>query len=194
MKNFLIHASVTNAIKYATVHHKHQNWGKFPYLHHLLNVHATLMHYLPTATLEQQVAAILHDVVEDTDATLEDVEYTFGGEVSGLVHALTNRVKGDNALKNSLAKLSVVPDAIPIKCADRMVNALKTTADLINETAPRSINNIRKRYLAEHEAGYASLFEGELSKEMSAAYGITIHNLYEAVTTRNLYEASSDES
>jgi (p)ppGpp synthase/HD superfamily hydrolase len=36
------------------------------------------------------LAAILHDVVEDSDATLEDIEVFFGPEVRRLVEALTH--------------------------------------------------------------------------------------------------------
>lgn len=38
-----------------------------------------------------QAVAVLHDVVEDTDATLEDITYLFGEQVAAGVDAVTRR-------------------------------------------------------------------------------------------------------
>lgn len=42
-------------------------------------------------SIEQRVAALLHDVVEDTDATLEDIRRIFGKTVAEIVDALSHR-------------------------------------------------------------------------------------------------------
>ena len=58
-----------------------------PYINHCLAV-ATIMAELgaPTPTI---VAALLHDSVEDTDLTLDDLEHDFGSEVAQLVDGVT---------------------------------------------------------------------------------------------------------
>ena len=58
-----------------------------PYYHHLVEV-AYIVSKLQCgpATI---ISALLHDVVEDTDTTVEDIEKMFGSEVSKIVDALT---------------------------------------------------------------------------------------------------------
>ena len=58
-----------------------------PYYHHLVEVAYILaeLHCGP-ATI---VAGFLHDVVEDTDVTVQDIEKKWGSEVAKIVDALT---------------------------------------------------------------------------------------------------------
>ena len=51
----------------------------------------------PRATKAMVVAAFLHDLVEDTPYTLDDVSAAFGSEVAQLVGELTNTSKGSQA-------------------------------------------------------------------------------------------------
>ena len=58
-----------------------------PYYHHLVEVAYIIasLHAGPNTI----IAALLHDVVEDTDVTVEDIEKMWGEEVANLVDALT---------------------------------------------------------------------------------------------------------
>lgn len=73
------------------------------------------------------VAAILHDVVEDTDYTLTDIENMFGKKVAKIVDGLT-KLSGDFdsrqalTLKKMLMTLSDDVRVILIKLADRLHN------------------------------------------------------------------------
>ncbi len=73
------------------------------------------------------VAAILHDVVEDTEYRLSDIENMFGGKVAGIVDGLT-KLSGDFdsrqalTLKKILMTLSDDVRVILIKIADRLHN------------------------------------------------------------------------
>lgn len=77
------------------------------------------------------VSALLHDVVEDTDYTIEDIRKRFGDKVAVIVDGLT-KVSGDNisfggsAQKESLRKILIAMghDArvVLIKIADRLHN------------------------------------------------------------------------
>jgi len=58
-----------------------------PYLEHPLNVAMTLVEYQMDAS--SIAAALLHDVVEDTDVTLETIAATFGVDVAKLVDGVT---------------------------------------------------------------------------------------------------------
>ncbi|HHI81833.1 MAG TPA: bifunctional (p)ppGpp synthetase/guanosine-3',5'-bis(diphosphate) 3'-pyrophosphohydrolase, partial [Rhizobiales bacterium] len=58
-----------------------------PYFSHPLEVAAILTGFkLDTATI---VAALLHDVVEDTETTHQEIEDLFGAEIASLVDGLT---------------------------------------------------------------------------------------------------------
>ena len=75
------------AIIYATVMHqgKVRSFGGSPYILHSLEV-AQIMAGM-TDDLELITAGILHDIVEKTDGTLEEVEKRFGSRVAALVSA-----------------------------------------------------------------------------------------------------------
>src|SRR4051812_29269054 len=61
-----------------------------PYVNHLLEV----AHLIAANTGETEanvyIAALLHDIVEDTPVTMADVEQRFGSDVAGLVAELTD--------------------------------------------------------------------------------------------------------
>ena len=81
---------------------------------------------MDTTTL---VAALLHDTIEDTDYTLEQMRADFGGEVALLVDGVTklDKVKlGDAAKAETIRKMVVAmakdPRVLVIKLADRLHN------------------------------------------------------------------------
>ena len=59
-----------------------------PYINHPCEV-ARLLHHAGRDDQELLAAAFLHDVVEDTDTTLEEIEEAFGAGVHDLVDAMT---------------------------------------------------------------------------------------------------------
>src|SRR5277367_6109909 len=64
-----------------------------PFFSHPLEVAAILTELkLDDATI---VAAVLHDTIEDTAATREDIEHLFGNEIATLVDGLTKIKKLD---------------------------------------------------------------------------------------------------
>jgi GTP pyrophosphokinase len=75
------------------------------------------------------IAAFLHDVVEDTDYTIEDIQYRFGADVAYIVRTLTKQKKEKYEMTKQLDNFkqilnSVHSDIRPllIKLADRMHN------------------------------------------------------------------------
>ena len=98
-----------------------------PYITHPLAV-ATIAAEIgmDTTTL---VAALLHDTVEDTDYTLEDLERDFGPEVARLVDGVTKLDKvalGSAAEAETVRKMIIAmsqdPRVLVIKVADRLHN------------------------------------------------------------------------
>lgn len=76
------------------------------------------------------ICALMHDTVEDTDVTLEDVEREFGTEIAKIVDGLTkistvldtNSSKQAENFKKILLTLTDDPRVILIKLADRLHN------------------------------------------------------------------------
>jgi hypothetical protein len=72
-----------------------------------------------------RTAIWLHDVVEDTDVKLRDIEENFGEEVALLVSAVTSEEGPSRRVRNALTypKIRAAgPNAIRIKLADRIAN------------------------------------------------------------------------
>jgi len=80
--------------------------------------------------IRSNICALLHDTVEDTDVTLEDVQREFGTEVTKIVDGLTkistvmdtNSTQQAENFKKILLTLTDDPRVILIKLADRLHN------------------------------------------------------------------------
>jgi len=80
--------------------------------------------------VRSSICSLLHDTVEDTDITLEDVEREFGGEIVRIVDGLTklanvidvNASKQAENFRKILLTLTDDPRVILIKLADRLHN------------------------------------------------------------------------
>lgn len=83
------------AIVYAVKAHKNtERRGKgFPYIVHPMEAVAIVA----TITPDQELlaAAALHDTIEDTDVTAEDIRREFGERVAKLVHAESDQIAGE---------------------------------------------------------------------------------------------------
>ena len=80
--------SIDKAIQLACMAHEGQKrYSGEEYVCHPLQVAIILVELgMDNETIQ---AAILHDVVEDTPVTLEDIRKTFGGEIAALVDGVT---------------------------------------------------------------------------------------------------------
>ena len=68
------------------------------------------------------IAAVLHDVVEDTDITIDDVEQSFGYQVAVYVDALT--VSDTQDIMQSFARTAELgSEALSIRAADLIQNS-----------------------------------------------------------------------
>lgn len=86
---------LNDAITYAAAMHRSglRKGTTMPYIVHPLEV----MHILEVMTGDKHLmaAGVLHDVVEDTDATIEDVYARFGDDIGALVEGHTEKHKED---------------------------------------------------------------------------------------------------
>jgi len=127
------------AIEFAAKAHRGQvrdGESPLPYITHPVDVLANLRYVGGVTDSDMLCAAILHDVVEESRVTLEEIESRFGKRVRGLVEELTRReptaseIEGmtkdqiwelrANMLLDEIEKMS--PTAQAIKLADRLSN------------------------------------------------------------------------
>ena len=120
---------VDKAMAFAIEAHKGQirKYTNEPYVFHPMNV-AKLV---AQVTDDQEViaAALLHDTVEDTDVTLEDIQHEFGGYIAAWVENLTDVSKpedGNRAARKAIDRAhtaKALPPAKTIKLADLIDNS-----------------------------------------------------------------------
>lgn len=124
-----------HAIDFATKAHEGQKRKSGePYIIHPLSVAATLVDW--GMDIDTILAGVLHDTVEDTNVTLDDIENTFGRDVAFLVDGVTKVSQARSGMrdlssylpqtKDNLSKLLVAVGqdvrVIIIKLADRLHN------------------------------------------------------------------------
>lgn len=144
-KNYNI-TKITSAYEFAAEKHKDQKRESGePYITHPIAVAQILIELgMDTDTI---CAALLHDVVEDTEASLEDLKKRFGADVANLVDGVTklNQVslyskeeqQAEN-IRKMLLSMSKDIRVIIIKLSDRLHN-MRTLA-FRNELKRRSVS------------------------------------------------------
>ncbi len=115
---------VQQAIHFAAKKHGDQKYGDgVPYMTHLMAVMSVLYRY--RAMEYVIVAGILHDVLEDTDTTYEEIDALFGDAVAQIVLAVTNPKEGTRKEKHAIQypKIREAGEkAVMVKLADRIAN------------------------------------------------------------------------
>jgi (p)ppGpp synthase/HD superfamily hydrolase len=99
-----------------------------------------------------QVAAWLHDTVEDTDATITQIEMMFGRNVADIVGRVTNE-QGKNRKERhakTYPKIQASMDATTLKLADRIANVERSVEDASTQL---------QMYRKEHEAFKSLLYK-----------------------------------
>lgn len=140
---------ILRAAKFATQAHGPQvrKYTGEPYVCHCLDVANVVA---PYATPEMIAAALLHDTIEDTDVTREDIDREFGSVVAALVWDLTDQCHDGNRATRKAAEAQrlgkISPDAQTIKLADFISN----TASIV-----------------EHDPGFAKIYLREKLRILS---------------------------
>ncbi|QDU98971.1 HD domain-containing protein [Lignipirellula cremea] len=118
-------SSVQTAREFALAAHGSQPYGQHPYVYHLDAVAELLAPFGEQA----QVAAYLHDTVEDTATTLEEIAARFGRPMADCVAILTDEQGETRSVRKAKtnAKLAATSNtlALTVKAADRLANLLE---------------------------------------------------------------------
>jgi len=115
------------AIEFAAEKHKYQRrrgYDRLPYINHPIKV-ANLLIEIGCGESNLIVSALLHDVLEDTETTVEEIQEHFGTEVLNTVLELTDDMNLPYAERKRLQiekAPSLSKDARKIKIADKLCN------------------------------------------------------------------------
>jgi len=95
MNKYLDSDLLDRAICFAVkAHHNTERRGKgFPYIVHPMEA----VEIVATITSDQELlaAAALHDTIEDTEVSVEDIRREFGDRIAELVHAESDQINGE---------------------------------------------------------------------------------------------------
>lgn len=109
---------------FAVDNHAGQRYGTLPYAIHLVSVDEVVIDFFGSNALDLRAAAWLHDVLEDTAVSYNDVRKVAGEEVADIVYLLTDE-KGKNRAERKSRTLPAIAgsfEATCIKIADRIAN------------------------------------------------------------------------
>jgi (p)ppGpp synthase/HD superfamily hydrolase len=113
---------------------------EIPYISHLLLVAGIAIEH--GANEEEAIAALLHDAIEDSDATVESLTAQFGVVVAQIVAGCTDDVPGvdrasvagwqqrKEAYLAHLTEEHLTPSILLVSCADKLANARSILADI----------------------------------------------------------------
>jgi (p)ppGpp synthase/HD superfamily hydrolase len=167
-----------SAIAFAATAHAGQvrKYSALPYIVHPIEVmEIVLTRSVLPVTEDQLVAAVLHDVVEDTPVGLRDITRRYGPEVARLVYELTDQFTdpklGNRAARKAMERerlATISAEAQTIKYADFISN----TKSIVEHD-----RNFARVYLAEKEAILKVMREGDeallSAAELSLQWGQT---------------------
>ena len=101
-----------------------------PYIHHPIQVVEVIKQYFSNHPKidELMIAGYLHDTIEDTETTIDEIRLQFGHYVAHLVESVTN----NEQLKQKMGKTNYLcdkmvnmdEDALNLKLCDRLANVL----------------------------------------------------------------------
>ncbi|MDQ3396453.1 MAG: HD domain-containing protein [Deinococcota bacterium] len=109
--------------------------GQVPYITHVVGVAESLVYFYPGNTA-LAVAGLLHDLVEDTAVTQDDLQARFGPAVTALVMAVT-KPDDDSLSFNEKRRATLTaltperPDVLRLKAADALSNLSAIRRDLL---------------------------------------------------------------
>lgn len=124
---------ISETINFIQVAHEGQLYGELPYFLHPIKVADNILN----ATENEYLAALLHDVVEDTDYTVSDIAEGWNTEVADIVALLT---KDDSlSYEDNISRIidSGNVSAMLVKYSDNQINQRGDKSSMKPERAER---------------------------------------------------------
>jgi (p)ppGpp synthase/HD superfamily hydrolase len=162
---------VSQALVFATNYHKDQlrKDTKIPYMAHLLNVCKLLAEN--NCSDEVLAAALLHDIVEDTDVTIQEIESTFGQHIAEIVSGATELDK--------LEKKNSEKESSWLKRKEHTIHFLsqEATIDQLLVSGADKLDNLRSIVYDYSKIGDTIWSRFNANKEKQAWYYSSIANI-----------------
>lgn len=162
-----------DAVRYATLKHATQtrkaaNAAVVPYIVHPLEA-AQILAECGVTDEDILIAAVLHDVLEDTDGTEEDIRFKFGERVLGIVQEVTD----DPLLDRKEQKLRQETEADQKSYAAKLVKAADKTSnmkDLVRKPTGWPNTSVRGYTQQARRVVNALNHAGELPPQLAALF------------------------
>ena len=128
-------ARLLDALRFSAEKHRHQrrkDQGASPYINHPIAVADVLARVGGVSDLTTLVAAVLHDTIEDTATTAEELEQQFGREVRLLVEEMSDDKSKKKEERKKLQEVharTASHRAKLIKLGDKICNVRDITYD-----------------------------------------------------------------
>lgn len=152
----MIKEKIMAAYQYAQTMHDGQfrKFSGLPYFSHPKAV-ARIVENL-TQSENLIIASFLHDTVEDTEATLEEITQLFGETVANLINELTSdKPKKMDKAEYLYRKMQNMSDeALVVKLADRLHNVMYLEDDKVNKAFVEKYYRETRRILEKLERDY----------------------------------------
>jgi guanosine-3',5'-bis(diphosphate) 3'-pyrophosphohydrolase len=165
---------LTRALRFAASKHRHQRRKDIhasPYINHPIAVLSILSEEAGIGTVEVLCAAVLHDTIEDTETTAEEVEASFGACVRDIVLAVSD----DRSLPKAERKRLQIQHAGSVRVEARLVKLADKIANLrdLVDHPPRDWSVERRRAYCDWALAVVDQLRGthsELERLFDAAH------------------------
>lgn len=148
------------ALMVAEKAHANQTYDIYPYIYHINQVVKIAEDFGYDESII--LACILHDTIEDTDLSYNDIKKAFGKEVAEIVYCVTDEL-GRNRKERKLLTYPKIKrnwKAVVVKICDRMANVIQS----------KNYNSeLFKMYKKEHDT-FTSSLKGEHTECIRAWY------------------------
>jgi (p)ppGpp synthase/HD superfamily hydrolase len=174
------------ALAFAAIRHQHDTYYEGEsFVVHLIDV-GSVCEEFGLGSDHMIAAAMLHDTVEDTDTTVEELNEVFGSEVAGLVDAVTDveavcPVSGRpldrmECRRRTRAKTKLNRRGVGLKLCDRIANTRAGVAQIETDpdTAWKYLNGYKGEYPAFREDLYIAGEYDALWNELDRLYDILV--------------------
>lgn len=161
---------IKRARGFAAEHHGDQKYGHKPYLYHLDAVLSVAFEFGITDE-DIIIATLLHDVVEDTEVTREQVSERFSNRVGDLVYAVTNEPGKNRKVraKKTYPKILGIEGAVKLKLADRIANVRSCWLEAQEQDANKRNKSLIGMYKKEY-GGFRKALKQDLDSVESAMW------------------------
>ena len=133
------------AVDFASYKHRNdrrKNEAKTPYINHPIAVAHLLATLAGVSDSPTLIAAVLHDTIEDTETTREELDATFGAEIRQLVEEVTD----DKTLEKHVRKQLQIEHAPELSRRAKLIKLADLTCNLTDvlDDPPSSWSNERR--------------------------------------------------